>query len=63
MYIQWGEINIRTYENLLFFIFHIFHLNKIFTYIYCIRICSTNTCITIDFTEINAIYSFSSMKK
>ena len=42
--IQWGEINIRTYE---FFYFSSFKhsKNKIFKYIYCIRIYSTNMCI------------------
>ena len=39
--IQWGEINISTYEHFLFK----HSLNKIFIYIYCIRIYSTNMCI------------------
>ena len=44
MHIQWGEIDIRTYENFHFLSFK-HRLNKIFRYIYCIRIYSTNMCI------------------
>ena len=44
MYIHWGEINIRTYENFNFLSFK-YSLNKIFEYIYCIRIYSTSMCI------------------
>ena len=41
VYIQWGEINTRTYENFYFLSFK-YGPNKNFIYIYCIRIYSTN---------------------
>ena len=55
------SLNLRTYEN--FYLLSFKHsLNKIFVYIYCIRIYSTNMCIkirvTINFTEIDNIYLF-----
>ena len=44
IYTQWGEINIRTYENF-YFLSSKHSLNKIYIYIYCIMIYSTNRCI------------------